>query len=192
MLIIASIVVGGVYPWIVQRFQVDPSARTLEAPYIQRNIDGTRAAFGLDKVTEVLYDATTTAEPGALREDAETTAKIRIIDPGLVSDAFAQLEQFRQYYKFPEHLDVDRYTIDGVTQDTVLALRELDLSGQSATTWYNDHVVFTHGYGIVAAFGNERNDDGQPTFLESGIPVTGALGTYEPRIYFGESSPPIR
>jgi len=81
MLIIASIVVGGVYPWIVQRFQVDPSARTLEAPYIQRNIDGTRAAFGLDKVTEVLYDATTTAEPGALREDAETTAKIRIIDP---------------------------------------------------------------------------------------------------------------
>lgn len=190
MLIIASIVVGGVYPWIVQRFQVDPSARTLEAPYIQRNIDGTRAAFGLDKVTEVLYDATTTAEPGALREDAETTAKIRIIDPGLVSDAFAQLEQFRQYYKFPAHLDVDRYTIDGVTQDTVLALRELDLSGQSATSWYNDHVVFTHGYGIVAAFGNERNDDGQPTFLESGIPVTGTLGTYEPRIYFGESSPP--
>ena len=190
MLIIASIVVGGVYPWIVQRFQVDPSARTLEAEYIQRNIDGTRAGFGLDKVTEVVYDATTTAEPGALRADAETTAQIRIIDPGLVSDAFAQLEQFRQYYKFPEHLDVDRYVIDGKTQDTVLALRELDLSGQSSSSWYNDHIVYTHGYGIVAAFGNERNVDGQPTFLESGIPVSGALGKYEPRIYFGESSPP--
>lgn len=190
MLIVASIVIGGVYPWIVQRFQVDPSARTLEAQYIQRNIDGTRAGFGLDKVTEVLYDATTTAEPGALRADAETTSNIRIIDPGLVSDAFAQLEQFRQYYKFPEHLDVDRYLIDGTMQDTVLALRELDLSGQSSTSWYNDHIVYTHGYGIVAAYGNERNADGQPTFLESGIPVSGALGTYEPRIYFGESSPP--
>lgn len=189
MLIVATIVIGGVYPWIVQRFQVDPSARTLEAEYIQRNIDGTRAGFGLDKVNEVLYDATTTAEPGALRADAETTAHIRIIDPGLVSDAFAQLEQFRQYYKFPAHLDVDRYLIDGTMQDTVLALRELDLSGQSSTTWYNDHIVYTHGYGIVAAFGNERNADGQPTFLESGIPVSGALGTYEPRIYFGESSP---
>lgn len=189
MLIIASIVVGGVYPWIVQRFQVDPSARTLEAEFIQRNIDGTRAGFGLDKVNEVVYDATTTAEPGALRADAETTAHIRIIDPGLVSDAFAQLEQFRQYYKFPAHLDVDRYVIDGTTQDTVLALRELDLSGQSSTSWYNDHIVYTHGYGIVAAYGNERNVDGQPTFLESGIPVSGALGKYEPRIYFGESSP---
>jgi len=190
MLIVASIVIGGAYPWIVQRFQVDPSARTLEAQYIQRNIDGTRAGFGLDKVNEVVYDATTTAEPGALRADAETTAHIRIIDPGLVSDAFAQLEQFRQYYKFPAHLDVDRYEIDGTMQDTVLALRELDLSGQSSASWYNDHIVYTHGYGIVAAFGNERNVDGQPTFLESGIPVSGALGTYEPRIYFGESSPP--
>jgi uncharacterized membrane protein (UPF0182 family) len=162
----------------------------LEAEYIQRNIEGTRAGFGLDKVNEVVYDATTTAEPGALRADAETTAHIRIIDPGLVSDAFAQLEQFRQYYKFPAHLDVDRYLIDNTMQDTVLALRELDLSGQSSTSWYNDHVVYTHGYGIVAAYGNERNVDGQPTFLESGIPVSGALGTYEPRIYFGESSPP--
>jgi uncharacterized membrane protein (UPF0182 family) len=189
MLVVASIVIGGVYPWIVQRFQVDPSARTLEAPYIERNIEGTRAAFGLDKVNEVVYDASTTAEPGALREDAETTAHIRIIDPGLVSDAFAQLEQFRQYYKFPAHLDVDRYLIDGEMQDTVLALRELDLSGQTSSSWYNDRIVYTHGYGIVAAYGNERNDDGQPTFLESGIPVSGTLGEYEPRIYFGESSP---
>ena len=189
MLIVASIVIGGVYPWIVQRFQVDPSARTLEAEYIQRNIDGTRAGFGLDGIKEVVYDATTVAEPGALRADAETTAHIRIIDPGLVSDAFAQLEQFRQYYKFPTHLDVDRYSIDGKSQDTVLALRELNLNGQSSASWYNDHVVYTHGYGIVAAYGNERNIDGQPTFLESGIPVTGSLGTYEPRIYFGETSP---
>jgi uncharacterized membrane protein (UPF0182 family) len=189
MLVVSSLVIGGVYPWIVQRFQVDPSARTLEAQYIKRNIDGTRAGFGLDKVNVVEYDATTTAEPGALRADADTTAHIRIIDPALVSDAFAQLEQFRQYYSFPKHLDVDRYNIAGSTQDTVLAVRELNLSGQTSSSWYNDHIVYTHGYGIVAAYGNQGNADGQPTFLESGIPVSGSLGKYEPRVYFGEDSP---
>ncbi len=189
MLVVSALVIGGVYPWIVQRFQVDPSARTLEADYIQRNIDGTRTAFGLDKVDVVNYDATTIAEPGALRSDVDTTAHIRIIDPALVSDAFAQLEQFRQYYSFPKHLDVDRYPVDGVSQDTVLAVRELNLAGQTSSSWYNDHIVYTHGYGIVAAYGNKGNIDGQPTFLESGIPVSGALGTYEPRVYFGEASP---
>ncbi|MFM6967395.1 MAG: UPF0182 family protein [Microbacteriaceae bacterium] len=187
MLVVSMLVLGGV-SWVVQRFQVDPSARTLESEYIQRNIDGTRAGFGLADVNEVEYTATTTVEPGALRADAETTAHIRIIDPGLVPDAFAQLEQFRQYYKFPTHLDVDRYTIDGKKQDTVISVRELNAAGLTSSTWYNDHIVYTHGYGIVAAYGNKRNADGQPTFLESGIPVSGNLGEYEPRIYFGENS----
>lgn len=187
MLLVSVMAVGGV-SWVVQRFQVDPSARTLEADYIARNIEGTRAGFGLTNVNEVEYTATTTAETGALRADAETTAHIRIIDPALVSDAFAQLEQFRQYYKFPDHLDVDRYPIDGKKQDTVLAVRELNAAGLTSSSWYNDHIVYTHGYGVVAAYGNERNVDGQPTFLESGIPVSGTLGDYEPRVYFGENS----
>lgn len=187
MLVVSVLVLGGV-SWVVQRFQVDPSARTLESEYIARNIDGTRAGFGLSDVNEIEYTATTTAEAGALRADAETTAHIRIIDPALVPDAFAQLEQFRQYYKFPTHLDVDRYTIEGKKQDTVLAVRELNAAGLTSSTWYNDHIVYTHGYGVVAAYGNKRNADGQPTFLESGIPVSGNLGEYEPRIYFGENS----
>ncbi|MFM6981236.1 MAG: UPF0182 family protein [Microbacteriaceae bacterium] len=189
MLIVSSLLIGAGYPWIVQRFQVDPSARTLEAEYITRNIEATRAAFGVDTVETVPYEATTDATPGALRADAETTAHIRIIDPGLVSDAFAQLEQFRQYYNFADHLDVDRYTIDGEKQDTVLAVRELNQAGQSSQSWYNDTIVYTHGYGVVAAYGNKRTVDGQPQFLESGIPVSGNLGDYEPRIYFGENSP---
>lgn len=187
MLVVSMLVLGGV-SWVVQRFQVDPSARTLESEYIQRNIDGTRLGFDLADINEVEYTATTTVEPGALRADAETTAHIRIIDPGLVPDAFSQLEQFRQYYTFPDHLDVDRYTIDGNSQDTVIAVRELNAEGLSSSTWYNDHIVYTHGYGIVAAYGNKRNADGQPTFLESGIPVSGNLGEYEPRVYFGEKT----
>jgi uncharacterized membrane protein (UPF0182 family) len=192
-LIIASIIVGGIYPWIVQRFQVEPSERTVEAPFIENNIDATREAYGVSDVEEETYDAQSDAEAGALAGDAVTTANIRIIDPALVTDAFAQLQQYRQYYSFPEQLSVDRYTIDGNTQDTVIAVRELntDQLGASATP-YNTTFVYTHGYGVVAAYGNQRSADGQPVFLESGIPVTGALGDtdeYEPRIYFGQESP---
>ena len=190
LLIISSLLIGSLYPWVVQRFQVDPSARALESPYIERNIDLTRDAYGLAGVDEIPYNAVTTAEPGQLREDAETTANIRILDPALVSDSFGQLEQFRQYYQFPDNLDVDRYEIDGETQDTVVAVRDLNLDGlNDGNTWVNSKTIYTHGYGVVAAYGNQRSADGQPVFLESGIPTTGALGTFEPRVYFGETSP---
>ncbi len=135
------------------------------------------------------YAAMTDAEAGALREDAETTANIRILDPAIVSETFAQLERVKQYYRFAEHLDVDRYDIDGKTQDTVIAVRELNQSGQSANDWFNNTLVYTHGFGVVAAYGNQRSPDGQPLFLESGIPSSGDLGEFEPRIYFGENSP---
>ncbi|RNE59065.1 UPF0182 family protein [Cryobacterium tepidiphilum] len=190
LLIISSLIVGSLYPWVIQRFQVEPNAKALESQYIQRNIDLTRDAYGLSDVKEVPYDAKTTAEPGALRADAETTANIRIIDPAKVSDAFAQLEQFKQYYQFPSNLDVDRYTIDGKSQDAVVAVRGLDdtyLTGLNS--WVNSTTVYTHGYGMVAAYGNQRSADGQPVFLESGIPTTGELGKFEPRVYFGQSSP---
>ncbi|MEO6201391.1 MAG: UPF0182 family protein [Cryobacterium sp.] len=189
LLIVSSLLIGSLYPWVVQRFQVDPSAKTLEAPYIERNINLTRDAYGVADVKEVLYNATTNAEPGALRADAQTTANIRILDPALVSDSFAQLQQFKQYYKFPENLDVDRYTIDGESQDAVVAVRDLNLDRLGAgNTWVNTKTVYTHGYGVIAAFGNRRSVDGQPVFLESAIPTKGVLGDFEPRVYFGESS----
>ncbi|WP_306233711.1 UPF0182 family protein [Agrococcus beijingensis] len=189
LLIAASLVVGIAYPAIVQRFQVDPSPVNFETEYIQRNIDATRSAWGVDAMVETPSDARTDAEPGALRADAETTANIRIIDPALVTDAFANLQEYRPYYGFPEQLDVDRYEIDGETTDTVIAVRELDLSGLDEDSWYNRHIRYTHGYGVVAAYGNQRGPEGQPVFLQAGIPTDGALGEYEPRVYFGESTP---
>ena len=190
LLLVSGIVVGGVYPWVIQRFQVEPNAKTLESEYIERSITATRDAYGVADLQTVPYNATTDTTAGALREDAETTANIRIIDPALVSDSFAQLERFKQYYQFVDHLDVDRYVIDGETQDTVLAVRELDQAGLGdSRSWYNDTLVYTHGYGLVAAYGNQRTSDGQPVFLESGIPNNGSLGDFQPRIYFGEESP---
>ena len=190
LLIVSSLLIGSLYPWVIQRFQVDPSARSLEAAYIERNIDLTRDAFSLSDIEEIPYQAKTDAEPGALRSDAETTASIRLMDPLVIGPAFQQLEQFRQYYQFPDALDVDRYNIDGKSQDTVVAIRDLNLEGLGdAQTWFNSHLVYTHGYGLVAAAGNQRSTDGQPVFLQSGIPSSGTLPEFEPRVYFGEESP---
>ncbi|MFI5085619.1 MAG: UPF0182 family protein [Actinomycetales bacterium] len=194
MLIVTAVLAGGIYPWAIQQFQVRPSEQSLESEYIQRNIDMTRSAYGLDNIDVTPYNATTTATPGALRQDATTTANIRLLDPNLISSTFAQLEQYRPYYKFPSTLNVDRYTINGKVQDTVIAVRELNQDGIPAAqqTWYNQHLVYTHGYGVVAAYGNTATVDGKPVFMQSGVPSTGVLGTdtsYQPRIYFGQSSP---
>jgi uncharacterized protein len=190
LMVVSSIVLSGVYPWIVQTFQVVPNERTLEGQFLQRNIDATRAAYGLEGVEVVEYDAKVVAEPGALRNDAKTTASIRILDPALVSDAFRQLEQYRQYYSFPNRLHVDRYQLNGQVQDTVVAVRELNQGGLGASnSWYNSTIVYTHGFGFVAAYGNKRDSDGKPLFLHAGIPPVGLLGEFEPRVYFGANSP---
>ncbi|WP_439710117.1 UPF0182 family membrane protein [Demequina lignilytica] len=191
LMIVAAIAVGGIYPSIVQRFQVSPNEQELETPYIQNNIDATLYAYGLDGIETTPYRATTEATAGALRADAETTAQIRLLDPNVVSPAFQQLQQNKQYYNFSDLLAVDRYMIDGELQDTVIAVRELNLDGLSNENrnWVNDHTVFTHGFGVVAAYGNRTTSDGQPSFFEGGIPSSGLLGEYEPRVYFGTTLP---
>lgn len=190
LLVVTALLVGTAYPWIVQRFVVDPNAKSLEAPYIQRNIDATRLAFGINDAEVINYDAKTTAEPGALQNDAQTTASLRLMDPDVISPTVAQLQQFKQYYAFAPILDVDRYSIDGANQDAVTAVRELNLDGlKDGKTWYNEHLVYTHGYGMVMAAGNQRTPDGYPVFLDGNIPTSGVLGNYQARVYFGEGSP---
>lgn len=193
LLIVSAIVLGVAYPWVLNTFQVRPNQLALEGEYYQRNIDMTKAAYGIDGLDKTDYTATTDAEPGQLRADAATTAQIRIMDPAIISPTVRQLEQFRSYYQFADPLDVDRYDIDGVSQDTVVSVRELDVSQLgNANSWQNTALVYTHGYGLVAAKGNDRTTDGNPVFIERGIPVSGVLTDqedFEPRVYFGEDSP---
>lgn len=190
VLVIASLVAGSIYPWVIQRFQVIPNEQATEAPYIQRNIDATRAAYGLDSVQVQNYDATTSTAAGTLEGENETVSNIRLLDPNVVSGAFAQLQQFRPYYRFGQNLSVDRYTVDGVETDTVIAARELNPQQNANSSWVNRHVVYTHGYGVIAAYGNQVEADGKPKFIQSGIQATGKISEdYEPRIYFGQSSP---
>lgn len=189
--VVSALVVGGAYPALIQQFRVTPNARQMETPYIQRNIDATLAAYGLDEVDYQTYAAKTDVEPGQLRGDAESTSQIRLLDPMVISPTVRQLQQSRPYYTFDSKLSVDRYTIDGERRDTVVAVRDLNLSGLQTEqqTWVNTHTVYTHGFGVVAAYGNTVRPDGTPAFWESSIPSVGELGDYEPRVYFSQNSP---
>jgi uncharacterized membrane protein (UPF0182 family) len=189
------VVLGGVavlgFPAAVQQFQVNPSQQSLEADYINRHLEATRDAYDIDDVDVIPYNPQTEGEAGALRRDAVTAASVRLLDPNLVSDTFRQLQQSRSYYAFPEQLDVDRYDIDGETEDTVIAVRELNPNAQSDSTWVNQATVYTHGIGVVAAYGSRQGQDGEPVFFEDSIPASGVLteqSEYEPRVYFGERS----
>jgi uncharacterized membrane protein (UPF0182 family) len=191
LLAVCAIVVGGIYPALIQQFKVAPSEKSLESPYIARNIQATRTAWGLDGAQVTQYQASTTPTKGQLANDTATIPGIRLVDPSVVSPTFKQLQAVKTYYQFPDVLNVDRYPINGALSDTVIAARELDLAGLPASqrNWVNDHTVYTHGFGVVAAYGNRSGQDGQPVFFEQNIPPVGPLGTFEPRIYFGESSP---
>ena len=189
LLVISSVLIAGLYPGAIQQFQVKPSESSKEAPFIQRNIDATRAAYGLSDVSVSDYKATIATSSGQLADDAATIANIRLMDPNVLSATFRQLQQIRPYYSFPESLDIDRYTVNGVKRDVVVAVRELNIAGNPSRNWINDHLVYTHGFGFVAAYGNERDADGKPNFSVKNLPPTGALGEFEPRVYFGENVP---
>lgn len=191
-LLVVGLVAGAVYPWVVQQLQVGPNEQSLETEFIQHNIDATRDAYGVADINLQPYAGVTTAEAGQLRENAETTANIRILDPSIVGPTYAQFEQERAYYEFSDELDVDRYQIDDKTQDAVTAVREINVDGlgADAQSWVNRTLVYTHGYGLVAGYGNQRGPDGQPLFFASGMPQQAeALEEFEPRVYFGENSP---
>ena len=189
LMVIASVLIAGIYPATIQQFQVKPSESSKEAPFIQKNIDATRAAYGLENVEVKDYQATVTTSAGQLANDAATIANIRLMDPNVLSATFRQLQQIKPYYTFADSLDIDRYTVNGQERDVVVAVRELNIDGNPSRNWINDHLVYTHGFGMVAAYGNVRDTDGKPSFTVGDIPPTNGLGNFEPRIYFGENVP---
>jgi len=189
LMVIASVLIAGIYPATIQQFQVKPSESTKEAPFIQKNIDATRAAYDISNVEVSDYQATVTTSAGQLANDAATIANIRLMDPNVLSATFRQLQQIKPYYTFADSLDIDRYTINGKERDVVVAIRELNVDGNPSRNWINDHLVYTHGFGMVGAFGNTVDADGKPTFTVGNIPPTKGLGEFEPRIYFGENVP---
>ncbi|AEA23373.1 UPF0182 protein [Pseudonocardia dioxanivorans CB1190] len=198
LLVLSSILIGAAWPAILQQFVVGPNANEREATSISRNIEATRQAFGLtdDKVTIEPYSGTSTATPAQVRSDTSTIPNIRLLDPNKLTKTFTQLQQRRNFYGFPQKLDIDRYDVNGQTQDYVVAARELDSSALvgNQTDWINRHLVYTHGNGFVAAPANQVNaaledtggQGGLPQFTVSDTSTKGAIPVDEPRIYYGE------
>ncbi|GGY32750.1 UPF0182 protein [Streptomyces omiyaensis] len=185
LMVLSAVLIGGLYPAIVQKFQVQPNEQAKEAPYIQQNIDATRKAYAIDSTKLENYSGKSTVkDKEKLRTDADSAAAYRVLDPNIVSPTFQQLEQKRKYYQFPTTLDVDRYK----GQDVVIGLRELNIRGIPKRNWINDHFTYTHGYGAIMARGTQTDANGSPVFTESGLPTTGELGKYEQRIYYGEKT----
>ncbi|MGP4006328.1 UPF0182 family membrane protein [Streptomyces sp. 4N124] len=189
LMVLSAILIGGLYPAIVQKFQVQPNEQAKEAPYVTKNLEATRQAYGIDDAKVTDYSGVSkTEDKTTLRDDVDATASVRIMDPNIVSPTFQQLQQIRNYYSFPTNLDVDRYSEKGKDQDTVIGLRELNLNGIPKNNWINDHFRYTHGYGVVAAKGTQVDAEGRPVFTESDLPSKGELGTYQQRVYYGEKT----
>ncbi|MGI5445402.1 UPF0182 family protein [Streptomyces sp. CA-243310] len=184
LMVLSAILIGGLYPAIVQKFQVQPNEQAKESPYVQKNIKATRDAYGIAQSEVKEYPGVPqTEDKTKLRQTADTTASVRLLDPNIVSPAFQQLQQVKGYYGFPSTLAVDRYN----GQDTVIGLRELNIGGIPKNNWINDHFKYTHGYGVVAAKGTTVGDQGAPDFTQSDLPSKGMFGTdFEQRIYYGE------
>src|SRR5919206_17550 len=160
LLLLSSLVIGVAYPAIVQQFVVKPSADQKEQPYIKRAISSTLAAYDLDNVQYVNYAQDTTgnsvdtsAAQAALQSSNSTISNVRLLDPNVLSQTFTARQQIRNVYGFPAKLDIDRYTVGGVTRDYVVAVRELDQNNlrPDQQNWINLHLTYTHGNGFVAA-----------------------------------------
>ncbi|WP_232680697.1 UPF0182 family protein [Nocardioides sp. R-C-SC26] len=209
LLALSAVLLGMIWPGVVQQFQVKPSEADKEAPYIAKNIESTRDAYDLTDVqTEAFSPRSSTADVG-FANLLGATSSVPLVDPKEVQPAFENIQQSRAYYSVPDVLDVDHYVIDGRQRALVLAVRELDQNGlqDDARNWSNEHTVYTHGSGIIAAYANQRgrnnaeqldNDEGDDG--DDGIEwaqginrgetdLEEATGDFESRVYYGELSP---
>jgi hypothetical protein len=191
ILALTSILLGTVYPGVVQRFTVAPQELQREEPYIADNIEGTRHAFALDRI-EFNADRKVDAAvlPDQLEANEATLSNIRLWRPAVLAENFRSLQRIRQYYEFNE-VDVDRYTLsDGRKQVLMISGREIDQDGipGGGGTWQNRHLVYTHGFGTVASRVNTASTEGAPIFTVRDIPPVGEPVADQPRIYYGEIS----
>lgn len=190
LLVLSAILIGGVYPLLIQTFQVKPNEVDKEAKYIGRNIVATRQAYDVAGTQVTDYTPSTKLSPEQAKQETATLPNVRLLDPAVVSPTFQQLQQIKGFYKFPDPLDIDRYPDGtGALRDTVVAVREVAGPPAGQANWINSHLVYTHGYGFVAAPGNQVDAQGAPDFTEKDIPPTGNLSIGQPRVYFGERSP---
>ena len=195
-----AIVVGGIYPAFVQRFQVDPNETVREAEFAERNIEATRNAFGLEDMDVNPFDYSENLTADQIRDNAVTVQNARVLDPVTVHATFERFQAERGFYRFlgedalpgsgalEPTLDTDRYVVDGELRQVIMGAREL--KGEDSSNWERQHVRVTHGYGLAMASANATTDEGRPDFLVSSITNdvddSIELDFGVPQIYHGE------
>ena len=185
-----SILVGGVYPALVQRFSVIPDEQNKEAEYFGYNIASTLAAYGLDGVEVTSFAGSGDLTKDQLNADQATIDNIRLWDPGVLATTYKQLQNIKTYYDITD-VDVDRYTIDGKQTQVMVSARELDEANIPQGGWLNEKLVYTHGFGSVVSPANSVTPEGQPQLLVRDIPPVSStpdLATEQNRIYFSDSA----
>jgi uncharacterized membrane protein (UPF0182 family) len=204
LLLLSSLIVGAGWPLVVEQISVKPNAAQKESEYISRSIVATRQAYGLTNkdVTYRDYSGTAPTTAQQVAADRATTSNIRVLDPTIISPAFTQFQQGKNFYYFPDQLSIDRYQgPDGDLRDYVVAARELnpDRLIDNQRDWINRHTVYTHGNGFIASpantvrgIANDPNQNGgYPEFLASvvgangGVVSPGPAPLDQPRVYFG-------
>ena len=188
--LVTSIIVGGVYPALIQRLTVQPDEVNKESEYVGYNIEFTREAYGLADVELEPFAAEPVLTPEALEANASTISNIRLWDPGVLKETYQQLQNIVTYYDIGD-VDVDRYVIDGDLTQVMVSARELEEQGIPGEGWVTERLVYTHGFGSVLSPANDVTSQGQPDFLVKDIPPVNLtdepqLTIEQPRIYFSD------
>jgi len=179
-----------VFGWYVNSFIVKPNELVREQPYIGYNIEFTRKAFGLDRITQREFPAQTTVESADAANNQGTLKNIRLWDWRALQDTLRQIQEIRTYYDFPD-VDIDRYDFNGAVHQVMIAARELNIEKlpESSRNWINEKLIYTHGYGVTMNPVNGFTSEGLPTLLLGNMPIQSTvpgLNVTRPEIYFGE------
>jgi uncharacterized membrane protein (UPF0182 family) len=174
-------------PAMVQRFHVVPNEVDSERPFIEHNIKFTRTAYGLDKIENEDFPADENLNAADLQRNDATIKNIRLWEHQPLLATYAQLQEIRTYYKFVD-VDNDRYNIDGTYRQIMLSARELSHQHLPSRIWINEHLTYTHGYGVVFGPVNQVTPEGLPEFFIKDIPPVsdGSIEVTRPEIYYGE------
>jgi len=184
---VGLLLIGQLYPAALQYFLVTPSARSYEIPYIEREIAGTRAAYGLSNVTVSNFSGDQPLTAKDVQNDQVTVDNLILWDNAPLQDTYEQQQTIRTYYSF-KNINFDRYTILGQYKQLEISAREFDFTKltQAAQNWVNQHLFYTHGYGIAASPVNAVVGEGLPDYVVGDVPPAGPLAVTQPAIYFGE------
>ena len=189
VLVGVSILLGGIYPTIIQSAVVLPNEGTKERPYILNNIEATRIAYGLDKIREEEFPVKEEISFEDIEKNDDTIRNIRLWDWRPIKQTLKQIQAIRLYYDF-NSVDVDRYYFNGNYQQVMVSPRELDKNKipEQARTWVNETLTYTHGYGVVVNPVNKISGEGLPELLIKDIPPVSSvnLAITRPEIYYGE------